>query len=160
MKITASLSKLVNLGNYQNMRVEVGIELDVEREVDVDTSDMSLALAIGGATNTHKTLAAWCRQELARAIGDAVPEDHEEASPNRRAAWQERRAREKQEREQQRKRRDEAYRAAALQRSECAECLSRLDATPPGHAAAFCPEHQASYDALREEFAAEDHDVW
>lgn len=156
MKVTARLSKLVSLGNYENLRVEVGIELDVEQDVDVVPSDMNLAIAIGGATDTHEIARAWCRQELAKAIGDAVPPEHPEASPKRRAAYQERRNAEKRERAAQRKAREDAFTAAELQRRDCEECRSRLDATPPGHAPAFCPEHQASYEALRAEFASED----
>lgn len=149
VRLSFSAGTLVNVGNYENVRREVSMQ------VDVDERGMSAEEREATVRDVFESLHGCVTSMLAAAVGEAVPEDHELASPARRAEYDARRAARRAEREKRKRMHEEALKSALMQTESCADCADVRGRRGGG----ICDHHDEVFAAIKQEFGPKSEDV-
>lgn len=151
IRMTFRASTLVHVAGDDNVQRDVSMALDVdERGMSADeraatTREVFVAL--------HDSVVSM----LAAAVGEAVPPNHELASPARRAAYEAQRAEKRAYREARAARFSDAVESLQLQTESCLDC----GVIRGRRGAAYrCDHHEESFQAIREEFGPKSEGVF
>jgi hypothetical protein len=168
IRISVVAAQLVNTGNYENVKREVGLEGDV-----LDCQGDTDAVRNDRLKECFDSMRYAVVSMLAVTIGEGVPENHELASPDRKATYKERIERErkadKERREKDlaaRKARNEAEREYEEVCAACAECKAKYESgdrdAMTGARLRRCDKHVQGWDLLIATFKTEEtnEDPW
>jgi hypothetical protein len=154
IRLSFEASTLINTGNYENVRRSVTIEGDVTEYAGdgVETREKTVREAFNAMHDAAVSM-------LSATIAEAVPPDHELASPARKAEYKERIDRERKEEKERREKATAARRARAEAEKEyremtdaCDDCkarYSRNERDPEtGARMSYCEKHMEGWKIL------------